>query len=117
LEMVPELVEDVRIMLKENTCQNYDEIEISPQISVDQFEDIAVAFFPAILDMEYKDVLITDESSLYDFDSEIDPDSKRVIHRTQERLDRIKKVYKIDVSDIEDLFLIKIFERIRILSL
>jgi hypothetical protein len=93
----------------------YDEIEMAPQISVEQFEDIAVAFFPAILDMEYEDVLITDESSLYDFDSEIDFDNKVVIHRTQECLDRIKKVYRIDVSDIEDLLLVKIFERIRIL--
>jgi nitrogen fixation-related uncharacterized protein len=84
---------------------------------VEQFEDIAVAFFPAILNMKYEDVLITDESSLYDFDSEIDFENSKVTHRTQDCLGKIKGVYGIDVSDIKDLLLVKIFERIRVLSL
>ena len=93
----------------------YKKIEFAPQISVEQFEDIAVDFFPKILDRPYSSVLITDESSIYDFDFELT--EEEVKHDTHPILKKIKDVYKIDVSDIEDLNLCKIFERIRILVL
>jgi hypothetical protein len=95
----------------------YEKIELAPQISVDQFEDIAVDFFPKIFDMNYADVLITDESSIYDFDDIEFPEdsSKPVKHNTDIYLQKIKKVYDLDVSDIKDLLLVRIFERIRIL--
>jgi hypothetical protein len=92
-------------------------IEMAPQISVDQFEDIAVDFMLKIFGMEYADVLITDESSIYDFDEiEFPEDSnKPVKHNTGTCLQKIKEIYGLDVSDIKGLFLVKIFERIRIL--
>jgi len=90
------------------------DIELAPQFSVEQYEDIARGFFPRILDMDYDDVLITDESSIYDFDFELTED--RVDHQTSGILNKIKSEYNLDVSDVEDLLLVKIFERIRIMS-
>jgi len=85
------------------------EFELAPQFSVEQYEDIAQGFFPRILDMDYDDVLITDESSIYDFDSGEEDATKGILRK-------IEDAYGIDVSDVEDLLLVKIFERIRILS-
>jgi hypothetical protein len=94
----------------------YKKIEMAPQISVDQFKDIAVDFMPKIFDMDYADVLITDESSIWDFDFEFPDDCKKPVkHNTKNYLLKIKEVYGIDVSDVEELLLVKIFERIRIL--
>lgn len=88
-----------------------DSIEFAPQFSVDTYEDIARVFFPKIFGMDYEDVMITDESSIYDFDFELNVD-----HQTGDILNKIKSEYNLDVSDVEDLLLVKIFERIRILS-
>ena len=88
------------------------EIELISQILVDQYEDIANDFIPKIFGVDK--FLITDESSIYDFNFEI-VDGK-IKRETEATLKKIKEVYGIDVSDIEDLLLIKIFERIRILG-
>ena len=80
------------------------EIYLAPQIRIEQYEDIATYFFPKILNRNYEECLITDESSLYDFDKE------------EVSLKRIKKVYGLDVSDIKGLILVKIFERISVLG-
>ena len=98
-----------------NELPEFKEIEMAPQISIDQFEDIAADFIPKIFGMAYEDVLITDESSIYDFDFELDLKNSRVNHHTEEYLNKIKEVYGLDVSDIKGLLLVKIFERIRIL--
>ena len=90
------------------------DIELAPQFSVDTYEDIARVFFPKIFGMDYEDVMITDESSIYDFDFELT--ENRVNHQTSDILNKIKSEYNLDVSDVEDLLLVKIFERIRILS-
>lgn len=81
------------------------EIEFAPQISTEQFEDIAEVFFPKILKMEYRDCWVSDESSLTDF-----PEEKEIYLR------RIQKEYNLDVSDIENLILVRIFERINIIT-
>jgi hypothetical protein len=88
--------------------------EFAPQYSVEMYEDIARVFFPKIFGMDYADVMITDESSVYDFDFELTED--KVDHQTSDILNKIKSEYNLDVSDAEDLLLVKIFERIRILS-
>ena len=43
-------------------------------------------------------------------------DDGTIKHRTKETLDKIKEIYKVDVSDIEDLNLSKVLQRIRILK-
>lgn len=79
-------------------------IEYAPQIGVEQYEDIAQDFLEHVV--EHPEAWISDLSSVYDFEY----DTK------EEAWERIKKRYGVDVSDIEDLNLVKIFERIRILS-
>ncbi len=90
----------------------FNEIEIAPQVLADQYEDIANHFIPQIIGV--KGFLITDESSLLDFNFEI-VDGK-IKRETKKTLKKIKKIYDVDVSDIKDLNLMKIFERLRILS-
>ena len=86
----------------------YKKIEYAPQISVEQFQDVADIFMKQILDMSPGDYLITDESSIDDFDVQIDS--------TENILKKIKQIYNVDVSDIEGLLLVKIFERLRVLG-
>ena len=83
-------------------------IEFAPQIGVDQYDNIAKVFLREVFDQE--GALITDESSLYDFmDLFEDRNPKK-------HLEKIQKLYDVDVSDIEGLNLVQIFERLRILS-
>jgi hypothetical protein len=91
------------------------EFELAPQYSVETYEDIARVFFPKIFGMDYANVMITDESSIYDFDFELLAEDQ-VDHQTGVILNKIKSEYNLDVSDVENLLLVKIFERIRILS-
>ena len=90
----------------------FDEIEIAPQVLAEQYEDIANHFIPQIIGV--KGFLITDESSLLDFNFEIE--DGKVKRDTDKTLKKIEDIYGVDVSDIKDLNLIKIFERLRILS-
>lgn len=80
-------------------------IEPAPQVAIEQYEGIARRFFSAILGMEYYDCFITDMSDLTDF-----------IEDEEYYIDKVMKEYNIDISDIEGLSLVKIFERIRILE-
>lgn len=90
----------------------YDKIEFASQILVEQYEEIADHFLPAIFGI--KEFFISDESSLDDFNFEI-VDGQ--IEREREKVSqKIKEIYGIDVSDVEGLNLMKIFERLRILS-
>lgn len=78
-------------------------IELASTTKVDKFESIAPDFFERILDMDRSDCLITDESSLWDFHAE----------RSNEPFySKILKAYGIDVSDVENGNLAKIFQRI-----
>jgi len=79
---------------------------------MDQYEDIANHFIPKIVGIDR--FLITDESSLLDFNFEI-VDGK-VKRETNNVFKKIEEIYGVDVSDIDDLNLMSIFERLRILS-
>lgn len=59
-----------------------------------------------------KGALLTDGSSVYDFDFEIDFVNSKVKHQTDRILKKIKRIYKVDVSDIKGLILYKILDRI-----
>lgn len=86
-------------------------IKWAPHGAVDGHAHLAEEFFHKILGMDYKEVLITDESSIYDFDFNISGGS--VNHRTKTTLNKIKKVYGVDVSKVEGLILVDIFKKIK----
>lgn len=79
-------------------------IAFAPRIEVEQHNPVAADFFARILDMAYQHVLITDESSLYHFGW--------TEERIAELQQKIQAVYGVEVADIEDGNLIRIFERI-----
>jgi len=78
-------------------------IEFAVSEKVESHTILAADFFEKILGMDYRDCFITDESGLWDFHME---ESNDHLHR------KIREVYGVDVSDIEDAKLVKIFERI-----
>lgn len=94
----------------------FDKIEFAPQFQIEQYDDILIDFIARVVKpiMGIEGVMLTDESSLYDLDAEVTENG--IVHHTEEFLDKIKEVYGIDVSDVENLLFIDIFKRIRILS-
>jgi len=96
----------------DNFCSNHDvlprpgsglPLEFASSDRVSQYEDIAAEFFEKILELDYSECFISDESSLWDFHA--DEDNK-------EFEKKIESVYGIDVSDIESGNLVAIFQRI-----
>ena len=80
------------------------ELEMAPTQQVDRFADLAHDFITRIVVVvNPKFCFISDSSSLWDFPYE----------NKAEQIARIKEIYGVDVSDIEDGNLAKIFDRIR----
>jgi hypothetical protein len=77
-------------------------IQFAPMVEIAKYEEIAEDFFPKILEMDYRDALITDSTSLWHFSFTEDEELRR----------RIREVYGVDVSDIEDENLVQVFQRI-----
>lgn len=83
------------------------EVRFASSTEIEQYEHIAVDFFKKILNLDYYECLITDESSLWDFHSE----------ETNDHLhEKIAFVYEVDVADIKSGNLVEIFARIDLLS-
>lgn len=80
-------------------------IELASTAGIDMFEEVAEDFMLQIFGFEAGDYLITDESSLHDFDG-IDDMELADIH------EKIRSVYALDVSDLESGKLLEIFIRI-----
>jgi hypothetical protein len=78
-------------------------IEFASTDQVSGHWNIAEDFFKRVLDQNYEECWISDESSLWDFHVE---ESNQHIH------DRVWECYRVDISDIEDGNLVRIFERI-----
>jgi len=78
-------------------------VELASTIEVDKFEGFASDFFAKIFDMDRNNCLITDESSLWDFHGEESND---------QFYSKIVEAYGIDVSDVAQANLAKIFKRI-----
>jgi len=78
-------------------------IEFASTVRVSFYDDTADDFFRRVLDKNYRDCWISDESSLWDFHGE---ESNESFHQ------KIWEAYGVDVSDIESGNLVKIFERI-----
>ena len=78
-------------------------IEFASTKEISQYEEIAADFLERICDMDRRNCLISDESSLWDFQAD---QSKEQV------LCRIREAYGIDVSDVKDGNLVTIFKRI-----
>ncbi len=75
----------------------------APTSQIEAFPLLREEFIGRIFDNEYKEVWISDRSSLWDF----------AARRTLEpHYAKIRQVYGVDVSDIEGALLWKIFQRI-----
>ena len=89
-----------------------EKFELAPQIDIESYHDVAKRFFKEIFDMNYpEDILITDESSMFDFFF-MDTWEKDL----QEALNKIKNVFGLELNKEEDLFLVDIFKRIEHLA-
>jgi len=78
-------------------------IEFASRERVSLYDDLAEDFFPRVLEKDYRECWISDQSSLWDFHGEL---SNEHLHR------RIWEAYRVDVSDIESGNLAEVFERI-----
>jgi hypothetical protein len=88
----------------------YEKIEFASQVLVEQYEEIADHFLPAIFGIT--DFFITDESCLDDFNFEVV--DEKVQRDREQTFQKIKEVYGVDVTDLD--YLTEIFKRLRILS-
>jgi hypothetical protein len=80
-------------------------IEFAPTDELDMFRSLAEEFMEEIFSMEPGSYLITDESSLWDFQGVKDI-ALPEIHN------KIREIYGVDVSDIKSGNLVEIFARI-----
>jgi len=80
-------------------------IDLAPTDELDMFRSLAEEFMQEIFCMEPRSYLITDESSLRDFQG-VDDLELVDIHR------KIRDVYDVDVSDIVSGNLVEVFARI-----
>ncbi|MCA1600220.1 MAG: hypothetical protein LC776_00770 [Acidobacteria bacterium] len=78
-------------------------IEFAPSDRVSLHWEIAEDFFKRILEMNYQECWISDQSSLWDFHRE---ESNDHLH------EKVWEAYRVDISDIGDGNLVRIFERI-----
>jgi hypothetical protein len=76
-------------------------IQFAPRVEVVKHDRTAAEFFARIMNMDYSQVLITDQSSLWHFPFE-----------PQDLVEKIRGVYGIEVSEEEDGNLVELFERI-----
>ena len=79
-------------------------IEVADSSIISTYDNIARVFLEKILDMDYNRIFISDESSLWDFCMS-ENDQKKY-------LKKVKQIFNLDISDLEDGNLIKIFQRI-----
>ena len=80
-------------------------IVVAPTDGVDAFRDVAEEFMGAIFEMEPGSYLITDESSLHDFEDLEAMD----LHDSRAK---IRSVFDVDVRDVLSGTLLEIFARI-----
>jgi hypothetical protein len=78
-------------------------IEFAPTDQIELHWEIAEDFFRRILEMNYQGCWVSDQSSLWDFHGE---ESNQQLHQ------KVWESYRVDISDIEDGNLVRIFERI-----
>ena len=84
-------------------------IIISPSNQIDLYRDLAKDFIERVLEMSYESVWISDRSELWDFSMLFKHEASDVRGYL---LQKIERIYGVDVSDIEDGNLVRIFERL-----
>lgn len=87
-------------------------LEFASSARIERYEHLLPKFFAVVLVMDYEDIMfVSDESSLWDFTTALQGPKS---HEAEVGLfmSRIEETYRIDVSDIEDVKLIKILERV-----
>jgi hypothetical protein len=94
-----------------NKTRTIKRITIASDKHIQKHYEFAQEFIRKIFGV--RGALLTDESSVYDFDFEIDFINDCVKHHTDRAVIKINKVYKVDVSDIKGLVLYKILNRIK----
>ena len=83
-------------------------IEYPPDDKVNEHEELLCEFMKKIFGIN--SFLVTDESSLSDFDCTIE--KSKVVHRKEKILKKIKRIYGVDVSDVKGLYLHEVLDRI-----
>ncbi len=83
-------------------------LKFAPTDNIDKYEKIAVDYFKRVLNMDYYEGFYSDGSVL-EFLRDNDTDSEKM---RQEIIKRTFLIYNVDISDIYDETLWKIFERI-----
>jgi hypothetical protein len=78
-------------------------IQFAPAYRMSEHPDLAIDFFKRILDLDYDDCFISDQSSLWDFHNQED---------NTYLYDKIILTYGVDVSDIEGARIADILERL-----
>lgn len=89
-------------------------IEKAPGVNVEQYDDIAEDFIPAIFGIQ--EWLLTDESMLDDF-VPFDIVDEKVVREQgwfEKVRDKVEKKYGIDISDMKGSYLWEIFRKIRV---
>lgn len=81
------------------------QLELAPTQRIAHHAELAADFFERILELNYDECLVTDESSLWDFHTE---ESNAPLH------EQIWLASGVDVSDIASGNLVLIFERLRV---
>lgn len=90
--------------------------EQAPAVNVEQYDDIAEDFIPAIFGIE--EWLITDESMLDDF-VPFDLVDDKVVRNPgwfEEICQKVQEKFGLDISDMKDAYLWQIFQKIRVMS-
>jgi hypothetical protein len=85
-------------------------IEFASDKKISKHGELAYEFVRKIFGV--KGALLSDMSSVYDFDFTIDFEKNAVQHATEKILKKIKRIYGVDVSDIKGLLIYKILDRI-----
>ena len=78
-------------------------IEFASSEQVELHWDMAEDFFKRVLEIDLQDCWISDQSSLWDFHGEMS---------NQHLYEKVWETYRVDISDIEDGNLVKVFKRI-----
>lgn len=78
-------------------------LQFAPFYEISLYDSLARDFFQKILDRNYDDIFISDESSLWDF---LFPEEYAEV------IELIKQTYQVDISDIRTGSFVEIFRRI-----
>ena len=73
-----------------------------------EYEKEIDMFMLRVFGLNSMDFILTDMSSIYDFDFEICHDKKSVVRDTDFYLDLILDIYGIDAREVEDLYIVDI---------